>query len=64
MHIQGGGGSSELLISRELTDKIIARTHLLKNISMKIFKAKMEKDYGVQLTTKQLKDLIVNDSAT
>ena len=64
VHIQGGGGrsSSELMISRELTDKIIARTHLLKNISMKIFKAKMEKDYGVQLTTKQLRELIVNDS--
>lgn len=62
VHIQGGGGSSELLISRELTDKIIARTHLLKNISMKIFKAKMEKDYGVQLTTKQLRELIVNNS--
>jgi DNA mismatch repair protein MutS len=65
VHIQGGGGTSEeLLISRELSDKIIARSHLLKNISMKIFKAKMEKDYGVQLTTKQIKDLIVNDSAT
>jgi DNA mismatch repair protein MutS len=65
VHIQGSGGTSEeLLISRELSDKIIARSHLLKNISMKIFKAKMEKDYGVQLTTKQIKDLIVNDSAT
>jgi DNA mismatch repair protein MutS len=62
VHIQGE--SSELRISRELSDKIIARSHLLKNISMKIFKAKMEKDYGVQLTTKQIKDLIVNDSAT
>jgi 5-methylcytosine-specific restriction endonuclease McrA len=64
VHIQGGGGSSDALISRELSDKIIARSHLLKNISMKIFKAKMEKDYGVQLTTKQLKDLIVNNAAT
>ena len=64
VHIQGGGGSSDALISRELTDKIIARSHLLKNISMKIFKAKMEKDYGIQLTTKQLRELIVNDSAT
>jgi DNA mismatch repair protein MutS len=62
VHIQGE--SSELQISRELSDKIIARAHLLKNISMKIFKAKMEKDYGVQLTTKQLRELIVNDSAT
>jgi hypothetical protein len=31
---------------------------------MKIFKAKMEKDYGVQLTTKQLRELIVNNAAT
>jgi DNA mismatch repair protein MutS len=62
VHIQGE--SSELLISRELSDKIIARSHLLKNISMKIFKAKMEKDYGVQLTTKQLRELIVNNAAT
>jgi DNA mismatch repair protein MutS len=62
VHIQGE--SSELRISRELSDKIIARSHLLKNISMKIFKAKMEKDYGVQLTTKQLRELIVNNAAT
>jgi DNA mismatch repair protein MutS len=64
VHIQGGVANSEALISRELSDKIIARSHLLKNISMKFFKAKMEKDYGVQLTTKQIKDLIINNSAT
>ena len=64
VHIHGGWGSSDALISRELTDKIIARSHLLKNISMKIFKAKMEKDYSVQLTTKQLRELIVNNAAT
>jgi DNA mismatch repair protein MutS len=62
VHIQGG--STEAPITGELRANILARAHLLKNISMKIFKAKMEKDYGVQLTTKQIKDLIVNDSAT
>ena len=66
VHIQGGSSRSgdEALITGELRANILARAHLLKNISMKIFKAKMEKDYGVQLTTKQIKDLIVNDSAT
>ena len=62
VHIQGG--SIEAPITGELRANILARAHLLKNISMKIFKAKIEKDYGVQLTTKQIKDLIVNDSAT
>jgi DNA mismatch repair protein MutS len=62
VHIQGG--STEAPITGELRTNILARAHLLKNISMKIFKAKIEKDYGVQLTTKQIKDLIVNDSAT
>lgn len=62
VHIQGG--STDTPIMGELRANILARAHLLKNISMKIFKAKIEKDYGVQLTTKQIKDLIVNNSAT
>ena len=62
VHIQGD--SAEVPITGELRENILARAHLLKNISMKIFKAKIEKDYGVQLTTKQIKELIVNNSAT
>jgi DNA mismatch repair protein MutS len=62
VHIQGA--STEAPITGELRANILARAHLLKNISMKIFKAKMEKEYGVQLTTKQLRDLIVNNAAT
>jgi hypothetical protein len=62
VHIQGG--STEAPITGELRANILARAHLLKKFSMKIFKAKMEKDYGVQLTTKQIKDLIVNNAAT
>jgi DNA mismatch repair protein MutS len=62
VHIQGS--TTEAPISSELRAIILARAHLLKNISMKIFKAKIEKDYGVQLTTKQIKDLIINNSAT
>jgi hypothetical protein len=62
VHIQGA--SVEAPITGELRANILARAHLLKNISMKIFKAKMEKEYGVQLTTKQIKDLIVNNTAT
>jgi hypothetical protein len=62
VHIQGG--STETPITGELRANILARAHLLKNISMKIFRAKIEKDYGVLVTTKQIKDLIVNNSAT
>lgn len=66
VHIQGKSsrGGDEAPITGDLRANIMARAHLLKNISMKIFKAKMEKDYGVQLTTKQIKDLIVNDSSS
>ena len=63
VHIQGGS-IGESPITGELRANILARAPLLKNISMKIFKAKMEKKYGVQITTKQLKELIVNNSAT
>jgi 5-methylcytosine-specific restriction endonuclease McrA len=62
VHIQGG--SLEAPITDELRANILTHTYLLKNISMKFFKAKMEKEYKIQLTTKQIKDLIVNNAAT
>jgi hypothetical protein len=66
VHIQGvaGSGSSgsgaDTPITDELRAKILSHQHLLKNISLKIFKAKMEKEYKVSLTTQQIKDLIIN----
>jgi DNA mismatch repair protein MutS len=62
VHIQGS--TTETPITGELRANILERAHLLKNISKKIFKAKMEKDYGVKLTTKQLHELIVNNTTT
>jgi DNA mismatch repair protein MutS len=62
VHIHGS--TIETPITGELRANILERAHLLKNISKKIFKAKMEKDYGVKLTTKQLHELIVNNATT
>jgi DNA mismatch repair protein MutS len=63
VHINGDSKESPV-ISNELKANILAHAHLLKNISLKIFKAKMEKEYKIQLTTKQLRELIVNNSAS
>jgi hypothetical protein len=63
VHIQGvtgGGSSTNTPITDELRASILSHQHLLKNISLKIFKAKMEKEYKVSLTTQQIKELIIN----
>jgi DNA mismatch repair protein MutS len=62
VHIHGS--TTETQITGELRANILESAPLLKNISKKIFKAKMEKNYGVKLTTKQLHELIVNNAAT
>ena len=71
VHIQGAGGAGGAgkcgdgaLITDELRANILSHVHLLKNISLKIFKAKMEKEYKVSLTIQQIKELIVNIAAS
>ena len=64
VHIQGSRGAGKCsdgaLITDELKVNILSHAHLLKNISLKIFKAKMEKEYKISLTTQQIKELIIN----
>jgi len=44
-------------ISDEIKNKILSHRNLLKNVSIKIFKAKIEKEYKICLTTQQINEL-------